>query len=167
MGLFSGFRGVLGLLKKGNEEEKMSMLLSVGTSMDLPAQAFKDLASWLTECTSAGKWNEAVWGKAWIPLFNFIKTRESWFVECCSEDAGYKDAIGEFLTEALRVCNFTRHDPDLVRYFISLFQKCGIVVAGDAEKCAELATFGGLGYDVASHTVTMLDRQFLVGTPTG
>ena len=69
--------------------------------------------------------------------------------------AANRDIVGDFLAEALRTCNFAKHESAIITTFIGLFGNCGIVIVGNPAQCAHLATFAQLGYSQATHQVTM------------
>ena len=155
MVLYSDFSGRLKPLNRRGDKGTTDFLATNSEDLELSAEEYNQLTSWLCRCTGEGQFDRASWEGAWKSLFAFIKSKEVRYVELCRQDHEFQDAVADFLTEALRVCNFTVHDSAVVRYFIDLFRKCGIVVAGNPDQCAEHATFDVLGYSGTNQVVTM------------
>lgn len=87
------------------------------------------------------------------PLLNMSKTHAALFKTLAGSSDSARDAVGFFLTEALRCNNFARHDSAIVATFIEMIEDAGIKIAGDPKTCIKLATFAVL--DFGSGVVTM------------
>lgn len=60
--------------------------------------------------------------------------------------ADYRDAIGFFLVEVMRLCNLTFHEPSYLKKFKAQFDSLKIEWKGQPDECISNATFAGLAY---------------------
>lgn len=149
------FTGVLKFLNKMTSPAARSGFLAANVGeidTAITAQNLDELTTWLVLEVST---KDSACKDTADDLYAFIKGATTALTVLAAASAANRDSVADFLTEALRVCNFAKHDKAIIGQFIAIMGLCAITIVGNPSTCQEMATFGALGYSRTTHQVTM------------
>lgn len=137
------FTGPLKILNGKPPVKGKANFLEAFHEVTLPGECYTELGMWLE-----GEVNNSTPGDAYEGVMSFIEHQGDRLSDVAKQGRDPRNAIGYFLVEAMRCANFTKHDSDIIRFFVEKFRALSYSLDDkDVGQCIDRSTFRLLTWD--------------------